>query len=58
MGTANCTVGHVTYVFDAYFINKTTSSISHAEYRQGQCLCNFRSTQVVNKPISDYYALY
>ena len=33
MGAINCTVGHTPYAFSAYCINKTTSSVSPAEYR-------------------------
>jgi hypothetical protein len=37
--TVNCTVGHAPYAFNVYCVNKTTSSVLPAEYRQKNSAC-------------------
>jgi hypothetical protein len=39
MVTANCTVGHAPHALNVYCINKTTSSVSRAQYRLQYSVC-------------------
>ena len=66
-GTANCTVGHDCEALlllgqnacNANCVKETTFSVSSATQNTDwiHCFCNFISTQVIPKKISDHYAL-